>query len=234
MYEGGEVGRSKCRLRMRRMRREKVEKYPYFKWKFVEIVASVATTFIELWLKSRLSWSRPFLCSSRCSFTSTSTVLGGFVSAFSSHTACMCVYLVCIGEESHGLCQFSFALRKCAAGQMEKGEKLNRPRANRYTGPLLFHIHHHHNQPSWPRKRHLKIAVAEFLFVFFFVFFPWLQFPHSVAVQQPSQTKRKQTSPAPSRHHMISSSYQGRANHRATECVWAKCSAVFPQIRWNG
>lgn len=78
----------------------------------------------------------------------------------------MCVYLVCIGEESHGLCQFSFALRKCAAGQMEKGEKLNRPRANRYTGPLLFHIHHHHNQPSRPRKRHLKIAVAVFFFSF--------------------------------------------------------------------
>lgn len=32
---------------------------------------------------------------------------GWFVSVLSSRTVCMCLYLVCIGGQSHGLCQFS-------------------------------------------------------------------------------------------------------------------------------
>lgn len=88
----------------------------------------------------------------------------------------VCLFCLYGGREPWSLPIF-FALRKCAAGQMENWEKLNRPRANRYMAHSFFHILH--NQPSRLGSQHVKITVD---MSYFFVSMTEIS---SMAVQQP-------------------------------------------------
>lgn len=73
---------------------------------------------------------------------------GWFESVLSSRTLCMCVYLVCIGEQSHGLCQFSLHWENMLLDRWKKGGAVKQTQGQQIQDPF-FVKSTTTNRPDW-------------------------------------------------------------------------------------
>lgn len=145
-----------------------------------------------------------------------------FSSVFSSHVIRMCVYFVCMGGKGPWSLPIFFSLRKCAAGQMENWEKLNRPRANRYMAPSFC------SYPPQPTLTTQKPTLQNCSrYVLFFSFHGW-NFQHgSASAIERNKLYHTEWSP----QDRVSLEW---ADHHTAKFMWRKHTAKFLQIRQNG